>query len=118
MKNAMWISRHEMSEKQNEEIKSLGYELVESEIGKKLGCVNINSNEDLTIYAEELWETIEKGNVKAIFGVFPTPVLEWFFQIRAGINPVKVYSAWNVNRAEEGQKPSFEHKCFCLISQI
>jgi hypothetical protein len=118
MKNAMWISRHEMSEKQLDEIKSLGYELILNQIGKKLGSMNINSNEDLCIYAEELGETFEKGDVKAIFGVFPTPVLEWFWQIRAGINPVMVYSAWNVNRAEEGQKPSFEHKCFCLISQI
>lgn len=126
--NALWLSRHEATPEQIREIRALGFAPVLLSDGLELGRRSINDETDLKRFLEELRALIALIGIRAIFGVFPTPLLgvmhegaeravqngDWFSSV-----DIPCYAAWNVNRTPEGGgKPTFEHKQFVLVGRF
>jgi hypothetical protein len=128
MKNAVWVSRHELTPEQREEIVALGYSLFEEEKGILLGGRNLVTDEDVVMFMSDLHDYVREGKAGIVLGVFAVPVqagiMEETCQIcdRIGqgyVTPsVPCYSAWNVNRTVDGGKPTFEHRGFKLVGMI
>jgi hypothetical protein len=132
LNNALWFSRHQPTDVQLKEIESLGFQLVELEMGMKMGAKSLDGEEEAFYALEAIYGQRKEHQARAVFGVFPTPLLGEFVRIptKQGIyafsgKPVPkvipttpVYAAWNVNRAKEGEKPQFTHKKWVQISTI
>ena len=123
MKHALWFSRHAPTPEQLEEISAKGFSLCALEEGAALGSIAIDEN--LFEVVESLSNLALRETAKAIFGVFPTPVLgyafqsvkpftEAFFQGPNGFTEagaILLFAAHNVSRTPEGAtKPTFSHK--------
>lgn len=116
--NALWFSRHAPTEEQLAEISAKGFSLCALEEGTALGAVAIDENgPDVVgaLRALAVWV-----NARAVFGVFPTPILGAAFAL---VRPcldvehyvtretVALYAAHNVSRTPEGAtRPTFAHK--------
>jgi hypothetical protein len=115
VKKAKWFSRHSPTRRQLDEIECMGFNLVTQEIsrGMLFGAINITSAEEVNLIVYEL----TNFGHQAVFGVFPPPILEGFFKsgVSDGSDRVKIFSSWNVLRSQEGEKPTFEHKCWVRI---
>ena len=125
MKNALWFSRHAPTEAQLQDIECMGYALVQSEAGIQFGSVSITTVHDQEELYEDLIDLCREHQLDAIFGVFPTPILEkvcWYpdpsNQTSGNEWSITFYASWNVNRAPEGEKPAFTHKKFCAVGYI
>jgi hypothetical protein len=124
---ALWFSRHQPTTAQLAEIGEQPVLLGEA------ASVNINDDEALAgviASLEGAIRNIESRRVR-LYGVFPAPVLEWIarkadtFSYTCGREDaypdgkiVEVYTAWNVQRSKEGEKPTFEHARFCFAGRI
>jgi hypothetical protein len=117
MKKVLWISRHYPTKTQIDEM-SQNDHLVLTDI--ELGSMNLNSEEDLDAYWEEFNKNIKEIKPEAIYGVFPTPILNTLVMNMGNeYVPVEcwipIYSAWNVQRSVEGERPTFEHYKFMQV---
>jgi len=112
---AVVFTRHQLTKKQEDEIRAI---MLGTDWDGEI-YVNDFAKEELKDWddADGVFNTLLMNthgiDVLCIFGVFP-PVLRRLFFSRDGIKAngirVELYEAWNVNRAEEGEKPTFEHK--------
>lgn len=117
--NVLIITRHTLTEEQILEIEELGYTPLYTDLGQR----NLNSSEELREYLHDLEELIRSNNAKALFGVFPTPVLaEMLSRMVARDDSIgygiKVFHAWNISRTIEGERPSFQHRKWLQISEL
>ncbi len=126
MRTAIWFSRHEPGVEQLRDMEGMGFSITQKEKGMRLGVLRLNSPEDVRGLLEELYGLIEEAKAEAVFGVFPTPLLQkmWetveerLYEEMGLAGTVPCFSSWNVNRAGEGEKPSFEHRVFQQIGVI
>jgi hypothetical protein len=123
VKPALWLSRHEPTKTQVQEIEEKGFILVGEQDGKNLGETSITDEDAQTFFFEQLMEVIKLHKVEAIFGVFPVPVLELMAHSvdDCGGDMSKLipcWSAWNVMRASQGEKPTFQHLRFCWVGGV
>ena len=124
--NALWFSRHQPSAEQLGEIATKGFTLVDVESGVALGARSIESGDDCRAIVESLLALKAKHSAKAVFGVFPTPILGWAFRdaeqaILLGDwsrSPISLWAAWNVTRTPEGGKPTFCHKTWQTVGVL
>lgn len=119
---ALWFSRHAPTSAQLAEIQEMGYELVEIERGKRLGMIDLTEHEHVNEILNELYVLQDETQAKAVFGVFPTPLLHVMHSLSKD-QPYEAYNlicyaAWNVMRNIEGQKPTFQHKCWQEIGYL
>lgn len=94
---------------QLKEISNMGFGIVNLERGMDIGRINFQTENEVRVIADMIC-AIE--DVKAIFGVFPAPLQEALNWTR-GLKPM--YSAWNVQRMEEGKPATFTHLRFCKV---
>lgn len=125
--NAVWFSRHPMTEAQKAEALEMGYVLLDLADVTRLAGVELADDEDLLDVLNELEILCARVSAAAIFGVFPTPIQNILVEtqlIRKDDNrPApcvfrSCYSSWNVRRTKEGEKPTFEHKDFRLVGHF
>lgn len=131
MKKAIWFSRHVPTPEQIEDAASRGYVLTPTPEGAALGDTNLADNGDVyAVVTALLSHCADKGAV-AIFGVFASPILgqiaRTFEDILArgqiqtpseGEGDHPCFAAWNVTRAMDGWKPTFEHREFVGIGRL
>lgn len=128
MEKALWISRHDPTLEQLTELFSDNVTLVALKEGKELGNRNLVTDEDVDNYMKDLHVLIRLEKAEGVYGVFPIPVQgrlvqdtsEIYARREAGWEDsiVSCFSAWNVWRSIEGQKPTFEHKKFVWVGEL
>jgi len=118
MKPAIWFSRHDPTAAQLKEIGEWSYNLVALPEGIQLGSQSINSVEEKNRVLRALSNLVLKNKAMAIFGVFPAPIQEELVIVEHRKGATNCYSAWNIQRAVEGGKPTFEHRCFCFVGWL
>ena len=91
-----------------------GFELVDLNYGLELGGLNAVDKKTLEMILASLNGMVEKNEAKAVFGVFSAPVQETLLTTSG----IPCYSAWNVMRTVEGERPTFEHQRFCLTGRM
>ena len=125
MKKALWFSRHAPTSAQVAEIAAMGYEIAALDDGLLLGSVTLNDDCDLNAVLSTLLGLASKHRADACFGVFAAPVQECLH--RTADDAVQVgdwgrvltcYAAWNVQRSQDGGKPTFEHRRFCCVGAL
>lgn len=122
---AIWFSRHQPSREQMAAIAKDNCEIVDLEHGLRLGAVDLVTDGDVFAIMDEIRAMVAQTGAELIVGVFPAPI-----QHRLLINTLAItgneerfkavpcFSSWNVSRPVEGQKPTFEHKMFCLVGRL
>lgn len=128
MSKALWISRHEATVAQLSELAVIKVTLVAIEEGKLLGSRNLATDEDVEGFMLDLHALIRREGAEEIYGVFATPIQREIAKETSEIyerrgngwndDTVSCFSAWNVQRSVEGQKPTFEHKKFVWMGDI
>jgi hypothetical protein len=118
MKKAIWFSRHQPSREQIDDAKAMGYEILVTQEGLALGAMELKDEADVKACVTALLGIVNEKKAKAIFGVFPTPILaqiarsyQDICQIGIATNQdIPCFASWNVARPAEGGKPTFQHK--------
>lgn len=126
MTPAIWFSRHTPTAEQLNEIADMGLNLVCINEGVALGSVNLNTAEDSRSAIAQLIELYTRENARAIFGVFPTPILAAMYDTAEMAvlrgdwrgRDVICFASWNVQRSADGGKPTFHHKQFSVIGRL
>ena len=125
MKKAVWFSRHAPSAAQVTEIAAMGYEIAAQEDGLRLGAMNIADDGDLNAVLTALLDLAAEHRAEAVFGVFAAPVQECLHRtascaVQAGEwgRVMSCHAAWNVQRSQDGGKPTFEHRRFCCVGAL
>ena len=124
MKAAIWFSRHQPTPEQIDDAARMGWQIVGIPEGMALGAVNIDDN--AADVAESIRALAREHGARAVFGVFPTPILALAARaidaaILSGVSTPEdlgLYAAHNVSRTPEGGKPTFTHKAWHWISMI
>jgi len=128
-KPALWFSRHTPTPEQLKEIYSLGYYIpnINLQQGILWGQEELTEWPQVHSLIRSILQTAQKIHAKAIFGVFPTPILSYIasqtsFAIQNGNYPhnysIPCYAAWNIQRSQENQKPTFQHKQWLYIGRL
>ena len=125
-KKAFWFSRHHPTVEQVEDIESMGYVLTHIEKGMDLGNEDIANDLEAESLTRNLRWLVADYQCKAVFGVFPTPILCFLYlgaldRVERGAfygDEVPCYAAWNAKRTVEGGAPTFVHKCFKQIGDL
>jgi hypothetical protein len=127
MKTAIWFSRHTPTAAQIEDAARLGYTLTVTETGTRLGTMDIADNGDVKVIVSALLGHVAEQNAAAIFGVFAAPILGQLARTADDIRQsgecregkdIPCFAAWNVMRAVEGAKPTFEHRKWVGIGRL
>ena len=131
MKKALWFSRHQITQSQIEDAAKLGFSIVVSHKGMTLGAMDIKDSSDLKDCVKELVAHCSEVGAEAIFGVFPPPILgliaitmtdiiETGMQLETpnARGDFPCYASWNILRAKEGERPTFEHKEWVYIGML
>ena len=125
MKNALWFSRHAPIAAQLAEIAAMGFEIVAQEDGITLGFMNLSNDGDVHSVLSALLDLADEHKAAACFGVFAAPVQECLNHtaddsVQAGEwgKALPCYAAWNVQRSQDGGKPTFEHRRFCCVGAL
>ena len=127
MKKAIWFSRHKATPEQIEEIANSDYTLVSSIKPIELAMRNLTTDDEVLDVVNKLKTIIRQQNIQAVFGVFPVPMIPYLIdKLESGHNSIYVqsdlgatcYSAWNVMRSVEGEKPTFRHKKFVRVGYL
>lgn len=131
MKKAIWFTRHQPTVEQIEDARKMGYEIVVTETGTRLGSLDLRENGDVLVCVSVLLDHCSKKGAVAVFGVFSTPILAQLartsedIRVRGectapngGEGDYPCFSAWNVMRSVEGEKPTFEHRQWLGIGRI
>jgi hypothetical protein len=125
MKKAVWFSRHYPTTEQLEDAKNIGYEIIVTDEGLKLGSLELKNDDDVKTCVTALLKLVQETQAKAIFGVFPVPILaqiarsyQDICQIGVTSQDIPCFAAWNVARSVEGEKPTFRHKKWLGIGPL
>jgi len=119
MKQALWFSRHLPTADQLSDAEKIGFTIVNIPDGMEMGARNLNNKEEVRQIMQDLIVAAEKSEAAAIFGAFPSPILEYcHYSGYTNGEPIHLYSSWNVNRAKEGEKPTFAHLAWCQIGEL
>ncbi len=105
----IWFSRHEPTPEQR-----TGVDFLAVEEGKAWGATTLDTDDDVTRVVRALQDICEREKCWRIYGVFPVPIMGRFDPE----GTIQCYGAWNVNRAAEGQKPTFHHKRWICIGLL
>ncbi len=125
MKKAIWFSRHAPSAAQLAEVAAMGFEIAAQDDGLRLGAMNLADDGDLNAVLSALLGLAAERGAEAVFGVFAAPVQECLH--RTANDAVQAwewgrvltcYAAWNVQRSQDGGKPTFEHRRFCCVGAL
>lgn len=116
--NAIWFSRHHPTTAQLTEIDEMGFSLVALDEGLRLGAVNLADDAVLEDTFAQLSALASDNKADAVFGVFPAPIQERLVSGTAIGVGTPCCASWNVQRAVEGGKPTFEHKRFCAVGLL
>jgi len=116
--NAIWFSRHRPTASQLAEINDMGFSLVALDEGLRLGAVNLADDAMLENTLAQLAALAADNKADAVFGVFPAPIQERLVSGTAIGVGTPCCASWNVQRAVEGGKPTFEHKRFCAVGLL
>ena len=126
---AIWFSRHVPTQEQLEEIENLGYFLADA---PNLGSREILCKADAEAVVEELLNEARVIGARAAFGVFPTPILAigfakaqwaiwngvWSGVIEWHGGELALFASHNVQRTQEGGKPTFRHAAWQQVGAI
>jgi hypothetical protein len=120
---AIWFSRHVPTQEQLEEIEKLGYFLADA---TNLGSREILCKADAEAVVEELLNEASVSGARAAFGVFPTPILAIAFSAAEWAiwngdwhgGEVALFASHNVQRTQEGGKPTFQHAAWQQVGSI
>ncbi|MDD2479337.1 MAG: hypothetical protein PHS31_05560 [Victivallaceae bacterium] len=123
MMKAFWFSRHTPTEAQVQELESLGYELIVNDASYQLGNIELTNDDTVAAVLIGILSVCDLVGAKVCAGVFPVPIAQAAMRtadeaIAAGDylpGTITLMAAWNVNRAAEGGRPTFEHKRFCRV---
>ena len=92
----------------------MGFEIAAQEDGLQLGAMNLADDGDLTAVLSAVLGLAAEHGAEACFGVFAAPVQECLHRtandaVQAGAwgRVLTCYAAWNIQRAQEGGKPTF-----------
>ena len=115
--NAVWFSRHSPTPEQVADAEAMGFRITGEVMGMRLGARSIESQEDLVTTLHELRAHAQANMARAIFGVFPTPLLAAMANTaetavhRGDWCPrdLACFASWNVSRSPEGGRPTFTH---------
>ena len=125
MKKAIWFSRHAPTEAQVAEIAAMGFEIAAQEDGLRLGATNLADDDDINAVVSELLGLAAEHGAEVCFGVFAAPVQECLHRtandaVQAGGwgRVLTCYAAWNVQRSQDGGKPTFEHRRFVQVGAL
>ena len=131
MKKALWFSRHQITQSQVEDAAKRGFDIVISHKGMMLGSMDIKDSSDLKNCVIELVAHCSEVGAEAIFGVFPPPILGLIATTMTNIIETGIqvepknargdfpcYASWNILRAKEGERPTFEHKEWVYIGML
>ena len=119
MKQALWFSRHLPTADQLTDAEKIGFTIIRIPAGIVMGARELKDKEEVRQLVLQLISEAEESEASAIFGVFPVPILEYchYSGYTDGM-PIHLYSSWNVNRAKEGEKPTFAHLAWCQIGEL
>lgn len=122
---AIVFTRHKLTDSQINELNNIfNYSSDDLVFLTDLASQNINNEQELDNLFNNLVARIKEANPYdkkiEMFGVIPTPLRAKFkrtydnaiYMDSKDIVTVSVFESWNVNRAKEGEKPSFEHYKF------
>jgi len=131
MKTAIWFSRHQPTTGQMEDAARMGYALTTTFHSTALGGKDLADNGDVLAVVSSLLGHCADTGATAIFGVFAAPILAQLartsedIRVRGDIQAPSgsdgdfpCFAAWNVMRAVEGGKPTFEHREWVGIGQL
>ena len=125
MKKAIWFSRHAPSAAQLAEIAAMGYEISAQDVGLRLGSRNLADGYDVHAVLLALLGLAAEHGAEACFGVFAAPMQECLHRtandaVQAGAwgRVLTCYAAWNVQRSQDGGKPTFAHRRFCCVGAL
>jgi hypothetical protein len=120
MEKVIWFSRNEMTPKQRDEIVSKHGDDVEILNCSRTASVDLIDEGDVNAVWNRLQVVIGNNfhEMSAVYGVFPAPIQERITEHFEKIRGTPCYSAWNVQRSVEGEKPTFEHKRFCFVGYM
>jgi hypothetical protein len=117
---AVWFSRHQPTVEQIDGARALGYLLVAIPDGLALGAISIDDEVDLDLILIHIRGLVSAHSARAVFGVFPTPLLGELEAVDEDTPPASVscYAAWNVSRTVPGGKPTFTHKSWVYLGHL
>lgn len=124
-KKAVWFSRHAPSAAQLAEVAAMGYEIAAQDEGMRLGAMNLADNGDLNAVLSAVLGLASEHGADACFGVFAAPVQECLHRTANDAviacewpKALTCYAAWNVQRSQDGGKPTFAHLRFCCVGAL
>jgi hypothetical protein len=126
MQRAIWFSRHQPTAGQVEQAAQMGYDLQVTPEGTTLGAMELKDEGDVKACVSGLLAHCAEQGATAIFGVFAAPILAQIARTAEDIRQrgecvagdIPCFAAWNVMRAAEGGKPTFEHKQWVGIGRL
>jgi hypothetical protein len=123
MKKAIWFSRHQPTQAQIDDafhgVVLWDVEIVAVSEGMALGSINLESDEDVTKVVTEIRALVQKHQADMVLGVFPVPVQAILVAFGEADEPVTMcYAAWNIQRSQEGGKPTFTHKEWMFVGAL
>ena len=111
---AVWFSRHDPTKEQIEEAQKLGYTIVAIEFGKKLGAMELQTEESVDAMMDAIRNLVVEHKAEAIFGVSSVPIQGRF----CSFAKIPFFAAWNVMRSVAGEKPTFQHKKWVFVGSL
>ena len=124
-KKAVWFSRHAPSAAQLAEIAAMGFEIAGLADGPRLGSMTLADDGDLNAVLTAVLGLAAEHGAEACYGVFAAPVQECLHRtaddaVQTGEwgKPLTCYAAWNIQRSQDGGKPTFEHLRFCCVGAL
>jgi hypothetical protein len=126
MKKAIWFGRHNPTPAQYEDAARLGYVFLVTPQATALGSMTLQDNIDVLACINGLLGHVFDYEADAIFGVFAVPILAQIARTfddirqRGEVAPgdVPCFAAWNVQRSQEGDKPTFKHRQWLNIGWL
>jgi len=125
MKKAIWFSRHAPTEAQVAELKQRGYEIAALDRGMALGSMSMDDDGDVFAVGQALLGLCDETGAELIAGVFAAPMQEVLYRAAADAakegdwgEAVPCLAAWNVQRSQDGGKPTFEHRRFVQVGAL
>ena len=119
MHTVIWFSRHALTPAQLAELKEEHGDDVRILIPSALSSKELNTEDDALDVHDKLCTYAAKHRACAIYGVLAAPM---FYAIdeRNTYPRLKLpfYTAWNVQRTKQGEKPTFEHKRFVFTAYV
>jgi hypothetical protein len=126
MKKAIWFSRHQPTPAQLDDAARIGYDIIVTPEGTKLGAMELKDEGDVRACVYGLLGAADEQWAAAIFGVFPVPILALIARTSDDIRQrgeyvagdIRCFASWNVARPAENGKPTFQHKQWLRIGRL